>query len=55
MCQGFSHLQVFLHHFVMVKLATTSIRVNISMLVNPVWEGEKGGRVDGGGGVLTAR
>ena len=28
MCQGFSHLQVcFLHHFVLAKLATNSIRV----------------------------
>ena len=28
MCQGFSHLSVFLHHFVMAILATSSIRVN---------------------------
>ena len=28
MCQGFSHFSGFLHHFVMAKLATSSIRVN---------------------------
>ena len=28
MCQGFSHFSCFLHHFVMAKLATISIRVN---------------------------
>ena len=27
MCQGFSHFSVFLHHFVMAKLATNTIRV----------------------------
>ena len=27
MCQGFSHFSDFLHHFVLAKLATTSIRV----------------------------
>ena len=27
-CQGFSHLLAFLHHFVLAKLATGSIRVN---------------------------
>ena len=27
MCQGFSHLKSFLHHFVLAKLATSSIRV----------------------------
>ena len=28
MCQGFSHFPGFLHHFVMAKLATSSIKVN---------------------------
>ena len=28
MCQGFSHFKVFLHHFVLAKLATSSIRGN---------------------------
>ena len=27
-CQGFSHFKVFLHHFVLAKLATSSIRGN---------------------------
>ena len=27
MCQGFSHLSGFLHHFVLTKLATSSIRL----------------------------
>ena len=27
MCQGFSHLSGFLHHFVLAKLATSSVRV----------------------------
>ena len=27
MCQGFGHFLDFLHHFVLVKLATSSIRV----------------------------
>ena len=30
MCQGFIHFQGFLHHFVLAKLATSSIRVNPS-------------------------
>ena len=30
MCQGFSHFPVFFHHFVLAKLATSSIRVKIS-------------------------
>ena len=31
MCQGFSHFSgFFLHHFVLAKLATSSIRVNIT-------------------------
>ena len=30
MCQGFSHFSGFLHHFVLAKLATSSIRVNIN-------------------------
>ena len=29
MCQGFSHVSAFLHHFVSAKLATSSIRVNV--------------------------
>ena len=28
MCHGFSHLSDFLHHFVLAKLATSSIKVN---------------------------
>ena len=28
MCQGFSYFTVFLHHFVLTKLATSWIRVN---------------------------
>ena len=28
MCQGFSHFSCFMHHIVLAKLATTSIRVN---------------------------
>ena len=28
MCQGFSHFSAFLHHFVLAKLATSSIKVN---------------------------
>ena len=28
MCQGFSHFSVFLHHFVLVKLGTSSLRVD---------------------------
>ena len=31
MCQGFNHFSVFLHHFVLAKLATSSIRVNCSI------------------------
>ena len=31
MCQGFSHFSVCLHHFVLAKLATTSMRVKISL------------------------
>ena len=30
MCQGFSHFSGFLHHFVLAKLATSSIRVKKS-------------------------
>ena len=30
MCQCFSHFPVFLHHFVLAKLATSSIRVNVT-------------------------
>ena len=29
MCQGFSHFSGVLHHFVLAKLATTGIRVNM--------------------------
>ena len=29
MCQGFSNLKGFLHHFVLAKLATSSIRITI--------------------------
>ena len=37
-CQGFWHFSVFLHHFVMAKLATSSIRVNPPMLEGlPCW------------------
>ena len=28
MCQGFSHFSGFLHHLILAKLATSSIRVN---------------------------
>ena len=31
MCQGFSHFSVFLHHFILAKLATSSIRVRPSL------------------------
>ena len=34
MCQGFSHLSGFLHHFVLAKLATSRIRVNLFKLSN---------------------
>ena len=29
MCQGFSNFSGLLHHFVLAKLATSSIRVNL--------------------------
>ena len=29
MCQGFNHFSGFLHHFVLAKLATSSIRVKV--------------------------
>ena len=29
MCQGFGHFSGFLHHFVLAKLATSSIRVKV--------------------------
>ena len=29
-CQGFSHFSAFLHHFVLAKFATTSIRVDMN-------------------------
>ena len=35
MCQGFSHFSVFLHHFVLAKLATNSIRVKRKNIVLP--------------------
>ena len=31
MCQGFSHFSGFLHHFVLAKLATSSIRVKFCL------------------------
>ena len=31
MCQGFSNFSVFLHHFVLAKLATSSIRVKLRL------------------------
>ena len=31
MCQGYSHFSGFLHHFILAKLATSSIRVNCSL------------------------
>ena len=31
MCQGFSHFSGFLHHFVLAKLANSSISVNSYM------------------------
>ena len=33
MCQGFSHFSVFLHHFVVPKLATSGIRVKESSFI----------------------
>ena len=32
MCQGFSHFSGILHHFVLAKLATTSIRVKAELV-----------------------
>ena len=32
MCQGFSHFSGFLHHFVLAKLTTSSIRVKDNQL-----------------------
>ena len=31
MCQGFSNFSGFLHHFVLAKLATSSIRVKLRL------------------------
>ena len=33
MCQGFGHFSVFLHHFVVPKLATSGIRVKESSFI----------------------
>ena len=40
MCQGFSHFSGFLHHFVLAKLATSSIRVKmlLTLAYNPVYD-----------------
>ena len=40
MCQGFIQFSVFLHHFVLVKLANNSIRVKDFFALtsgNPYW------------------
>ena len=45
MCQGFSHFQRFLHHLVLTKLATSSVRVSPDvngLIVIPAATGPKG-------------
>ena len=32
MCQGFSHISGVLYHFVLAKLATSSVKVSITMI-----------------------
>ena len=43
--QGFSHFSGFLHHFVLAKLATSSIRVNSQVLMDLSIQNWKVGRI----------
>ena len=53
-CQGSSHFSAFLHHFVLAKLATTSIRVKlpVTYYYGMIYPKNDLGR---GGGVVGAR